>query len=528
MTTTTDVVVAGGGHNSLVTAAYLAKAGYECIVLEARSVPGGGAVTEELLIPGYRFDTCSTGHTLLQANPLIRDDELGLVSKYGLSYVDPDPVAHVAFPDGESLTMWLDLDRTCAEIARFSEADAASYRRLLTEYDEIKSIVGATRFRPVGYGPSAEEALAGHPRRGVWMRRMVLSAADVIRKEFDEAHVRAFMGWMASQTAVPIDGAGTGLLAYQIVSGRQARSWSLPVGGSGRLIDALVGFLDDHGATIRCDEPVKDLILENGRCVGVRTEDGEEYRARQAVVSTIHVKHLVDMAPLATWGEDFVYGVETYDPGVPFFASYYAASAPPIFTTADGGRSAVSAGLAGWLDDQIRAGREVSDGKFVEDPGFVLVATPTLADDGRTPEGKHTVKIVTFNCYDHPDGGPAHWDEIKETHADRLLARVRRFAPNFSDQVIEGRLVKSPLDIERGNRHMVNGAPHGGDRRIAFVGAQRPAPGWAQHRMPIPGLYQTGGTTHPGGSITGAPGRNAAIVLLQDLGHDPSEFMGSL
>jgi len=166
MTTTTDVVVAGGGHNSLVTAAYLAKAGYECIVLEARSVPGGGAVTEELLIPGYRFDTCSTGHTLLQANPLIRDDELGLVSKYGLSYVDPDPVAHVAFPDGESLTMWLDLDRTCAEIARFSEADAASYRRLLTEYDEIKSIVGATRFRPVGYGPSAEEALAGHPGAG--------------------------------------------------------------------------------------------------------------------------------------------------------------------------------------------------------------------------------------------------------------------------------------------------------------------------------------------------------------------------
>jgi phytoene dehydrogenase-like protein len=525
MATTTDVVIAGGGHNSLITAAYLAKAGYECVILEARSAPGGGAVTEELLLPGYRFDTCSTGHTLLQANPLIRDDELGLVSKYGLTYVDPDPVNHLAFPDGESLTMWLDLDRTCGEIARFSEKDADSYRRLVTEYDDVKSILGAARFRPIGRGPSAEEALAEHPRRGVWMRRMVLSAREVILREFDDPHIRAFMGWMASLTAVPIDGAGSGLLPYQIVNGRQARSWSLPVGGSGRLIDALVDFLQDHGATIRCDAPVGELILENGRCVGVRTESGDEYRARHAVVSTIHVKQLIDMAPAAAWGEDFVYGVETYDPGIPFFASYFAATAPPIFSSPRGEQSAVSAGLAGWLDDQVRCIRDVSDGRFVEDPAWLLVATPTLTDTGRSPEGRHTVKMVTFNSYALPEGGAPRWDQIKEAHADRLLSQLQKYAPNFTADVIEARLVKSPLDIERDNRHMVNGAPHGGDRRIAFLGAQRPAPGWAQHRMPIPGLYQTGGTTHPGGSITGAPGRNAAIILLEDLGRDPEEVM---
>lgn len=130
MTTTADVVVAGGGHNSLITAAYLAKAGLECVVLDAGPVLGGGAVTEELLLPGHKIDTCSTGHTLIRVNPLIRDDELGLVGKYGLTYVEPDPVAHVAFPDGEHITMWLDLDRTCGEMARFSGRDAEAYRRL--------------------------------------------------------------------------------------------------------------------------------------------------------------------------------------------------------------------------------------------------------------------------------------------------------------------------------------------------------------------------------------------------------------
>src|SRR5215207_7364028 len=128
MTHTADIVVAGAGHNSLITAAYLARAGYECLVLDARPISGGGAATEELLGPGYRIDSCSTGHTIIRVNPLLVDDELGLHADYGLEYLEPDPVGHVAFPDGEQLTMWLDLDRTYEEIARFSERHAAGLR----------------------------------------------------------------------------------------------------------------------------------------------------------------------------------------------------------------------------------------------------------------------------------------------------------------------------------------------------------------------------------------------------------------
>src|SRR5579875_2870259 len=140
MDASADVVVAGAGHNSLVAACYLAKAGYRCLVLDARHIPGGGAATEELLLPGYGIDTCATGHTLIRVNPLLTADELGLVADYGLRYVEPDPVAHVAFPDGEQLTMWLDLDRTCEEIARFSRQDAVSYRRMIADYDSVKHV----------------------------------------------------------------------------------------------------------------------------------------------------------------------------------------------------------------------------------------------------------------------------------------------------------------------------------------------------------------------------------------------------
>ena len=141
MTVTADFVVAGAGHNSLITAAYLARAGYEVVILDARSQAGGGASTEEILTPGYGFDTCSTGHTLIQVNPVLARDELGLVAEHGLTYVDPDPVAHVLFPDGEHFTMWLDLERTLEEMRRFSSADALAYFRLRHGYDD-PAVVG--------------------------------------------------------------------------------------------------------------------------------------------------------------------------------------------------------------------------------------------------------------------------------------------------------------------------------------------------------------------------------------------------
>jgi phytoene dehydrogenase-like protein len=526
MTYDADIVVAGAGHNSLITACYLAKAGYRCLVLDARAIPGGGAATEELLLPGFGIDTCATGHTMIRVNPVLSRDELGLTADYGLRYAEPDPVEHVAFPDGQQFTMWLDRDRTAEEVARFSKPDAAAYLRLVDEYDQVKHIFSQAQFTPVGFGPSLDQMLAEHPRGRIWARRRQLSAVQVVQHEFESRHIQAFLLWMAFQVFQPADEPGSGVLPYAQTFGRQQRSWSIPIGGSGQLTAALTGYLADHGGTVLCGQRVTRLLLEGGRCAGVQTGDGTEYRASTAVVSTIHVKHLREMAPADAWPEEFHYGVDTYDVGVPGFATYYASTAPPEFQAHDGPRTAVSAGLAGWPEDVIQMGADLRSGRFMADPPWLLVATPTLADPGRAPAGQHTVKLLSPQVYRLPEsmGG---WAAVKDEHARRTLERLRQAAPDFTDEVILASLVKSPADIEELNPHMIHGAFHGGNRGPAFSGALRPAPGWASHRMPIPGLYQTGGTTHPGGSITGAPGRNAAIVLLNDLGHDPAAIMSA-
>ena len=205
MTSSADIVVAGAGHNSLLTACYLAKAGYRCLVLDARPIPGGGAATEELLLPGFGIDTCATGHTMIRVNPALLHDELGLIADYGLRYAEPDPVEQVAFPDGEQLTMWLDRERTIEEVARFSREDAAAYRRLLDDYDEVKALFSRWQFTPVGLGPSLDELLAGHPRGRIWARRRQLSAVEVVRHEFSSRHIQAFLLWMAFQVFQPVD-----------------------------------------------------------------------------------------------------------------------------------------------------------------------------------------------------------------------------------------------------------------------------------------------------------------------------------
>jgi phytoene dehydrogenase-like protein len=429
----------------------------------------------------------------------------------------------VRFPDGKYLTHWLDIDRTCEEIARFSKHDAVAYRRMMGEYDEVKSAYAASRNTPPGMGPSLQERLLKTPHGSKWVRVEALSAWDVIRHEFEDRHIQAYMLWQAFMTFQALDAPGTGSLAYSIIYGRQQRSWSIPEGGSGKLTDGLVAFLEEHRARIICNRKVARLVLDHGRCVGVDTEDGERYVGTRAVVSTIHVKHLIDMAPYDAWPEDFHFGVETYDIGITAMAAYIAAKEAPEFMTREGTQTAVSAGIVGWPERMVRTARDIKEGKFILGVPWLLVATPTLADPTRAPHGHHTVKLLSPQSWRLPPD--EDWGPIKEMQVDYQLDRLRKHAPNFTDDKIIARLVKSPDDFERSNPHMIHGAFHGGDRGVSQSGALRPVPGWGQYRMPIPGLYQTGGTTHPGGSITGVPGRNAAMVVLQDLGTTLEEVL---
>ena len=518
-----DIVVAGAGHNSLITAAYLAKAGYRCLVLEGRPKIGGGVKTAELTLKGFRDDCCSTAHVFIQDNPLIKNDELKL-GEYGLEYIDPDPMFHVPFPDGSYITQWRDVDRTCAEFAKFSKKDAAAYRKMLADLDAIRPLIAAGSFTPIGFGKPLNDQLAQVPHGKLWQRRLAMSAWDVIHDTFEDDHCRTFMLYMSHLAAEPPDAPVTGRLAFgaprQQHSGRP-----LPKGGSGALTEALGKFIEAHGGTILVNKWVKSLIVEDKKCVGVECSDGSAYRASKAVVSTIHIKHLVDMAPKELWGEDFLYGVETWQAENAMFVTHYATSEPPIYKVDGGTLSPVESGVLASPYRALRFGYADTRGVVNLDEPPLQVICCSIADATRAPKGMHTLKVLGWQPYMLKEG-PEHWDKIKYDVSDANLKYLRRFAPNLTDDKILARFVESPLDLERMNPHFWHGSAHAGAQSAAQTGALRPMAGWAQHRMPIAGLYQTGATTHPGGSVTGGPGRNAATVMLKDFGTSIEEVVG--
>jgi phytoene dehydrogenase-like protein len=518
-----DIVVAGAGHNSLIAAAYLAKAGLSCLVLEARPTIGGDTATEEITLPGFLHDTCSTSHAIFMESPIWRNAELPL-AEYGLEYVTANPACHLAFPDGTSITQWTQIDQTCDEIARFSRRDADAYRAMMAEWREVAPIFGVERYTPAGLGQPLRERLASYRAGLIWLRRQALSAWDIIDRTFEDWHVKSMMLWFAEGTLQPGDRPGTGTLAYSFAAGRQRNGWALPKGGSGTLPQILGRYIEAHGGTILCSQPVARLIVEGGRCVGVETTTGEQFRATRAVVSTIHVRHLVAMAPAALWGESFLASLEMYKAGRSMFVAHYATSEPPRFAIGGEQMGVVAAGITQTPERQFRTEERFRMGLLNDDQSPLLVLTPTVGDPSRAPTGQHVVKVISQQPYDLRDG-PEAWDALKAEVARRNLDELRRYAPNLTDEKILATDIRSPLDLERYNAHNWHGSCHGGDMGPSQSGLLRPVPGYAQHRMPIAGLYQTGATTHPGGSVTGGPGRNAAQVLLSDLGYDWSAII---
>lgn len=298
----------------------------------------------------------------------------------------------------------------------------------------------------------------------------------------------------------------------------------LPKGGSGMLAVALGRYVEAHGGVILRNKPVTQLIIEGGKCVGAECGDGTSYRADKAVVSTTHIKHLVNMAPKSLWGDDFLQGVDSFVIGAAGFNTHYALKRPLVYKKADG--STVTPVHSTTLSSPERGVRfevEQAVGDVDLDDPVLHVVLTSAADSTRTPDGMHILRILGRQPWNLKNGGPQQWDEIKEKVADAHLKAVQRRAFNFTDDMILGRFIMTPLDIYQFNPNAFHGCCHGGTDGPSQAGALRPVPGWAQHRMPIPGLYQTGGTTHPGFGVTAAPGRNCAWVMLKDLANTTIE-----
>ena len=508
---TYDIVFAGAGHNNLVTAAYAARAGFKVVVLEAAARIGGDTTCEELTLPGFVHDPCATAHNLIQSNPLMRDNELGL-DAHGLKYLHPDPVFTMPFLDGASITMWRDLERTAAEIARYSKPDAAAYSELLADWDLMAPAINAERAEPP-LPPAEAEARLGPRTLGI--KRAV--AIDVIKQRFQEEHVRAFFAWIAFMTLLPLDEPETGIAAFSLVAGRQRFSWILPEGGSIRLPLALAGVIEENGGEIRTSKQVTHI--SPGR---VQTADGEEFVAGKAIVSTIHIKHLPAIVGEENLPATYLAGVERWKPNVTMFVSHYALSEAPSFHGHGRAQPAVTMGALESLASFDRMLSAFRAGRVELDEPVFLALTPTVIDPSRAPAAKHTFKVISFLPYELADG-PERWDAIKADVSARLFERLARYSPNLSRRIVLGEHVDSPLDLERRNAANWRGSCHGGANTPDQSGWFRPVEGWSSYRTPIEGVYQNGACTHPGGSVSGLPGRNCARVLLEDLGSSLEE-----
>jgi phytoene dehydrogenase-like protein len=335
-----------------------------------------------------------------------------------------------------------------------------------------------------------------------------MSGYDAVRVLFESRYMRAASLTCGHFGGVPGGDIGTGNQAFSLM-GQVLNGRSIAKGGSGTLSVALGKFLEAHHANILTNMPVARLVVENGKCTGVECVDGTLFHAEKAVVSTIHVKHLINMAPRELWGEEFSRNIEAYQPEHAMFSFHYATSEAPKYPLAGGSTlSTVEAALLEQPESIHLLNVYNARGEAWVDDIPLQIVSPSVGDPTRAPAGKHTVKIEGTLPYALKEG-PKHWDIIKEQVAEKVFARLRRVAPNLTADKILAKFIESPLDVERMNPAMWRGSAHHGDRRL---------PQMVNYKLPIPGLYQTGACTPPGGSITGLPGRNAATVLLKDFG----------
>jgi phytoene dehydrogenase-like protein len=497
-----DYVIAGAGHNSLICAAYLAKAGNRVLVLEGRAMIGGGVKTAEVLLPGFREDLCSSSHHLIARNPLLRNNELNL-RDYGYETFDPEIVVHFPFLDGASLTVFLkDPERTAATIARVSKKDAETFRRLAAARARVAALPPAERVKsPEGLFFQRLEVLSGYAAaRQVW-ESPVMQAASLSGGRWP---------------GVAGSDAGTGAQAFSMMDHMAGRP--MPKGGSGMLSVALGRVIEANNGVILTGKPVAQLIIENGKCVGVECVDGSKYRANKAVVSTIHVKHLLEMAPRELWGDALQTSVDLWQPEHAMFSFHYALSEPPKYPLAEGGTvSGAEASIMRRPESIFVLGLDQARGELTLDDYPLQIVHPSVYDESRAPPGCCTLKIEGGIPYALKEG-PQHWDVIKERVADTFLSRYMRHTTNLTKDKVLAKVIMSPLDIERMNPAMWRGSVHHLDKRWG---------NFAPYRMPIPGLYQTGACTEGGGSVTGQPGRNAAAIILQDDGKSLEQVVGN-
>lgn len=525
MTQAYDVVIAGGGVNGLACAALLTRKGLKVCVVERNPWVGGGAVTREVTLPGFKHDLFGSSHVWIHLNKDFKELIQPELERRGLKYIyQTDHITgHPDKSGGPGIVIYKDIDKTCAQIAVYSERDAAAYRAVYDEFALIKDGVVKAFFSP----PQPPATLAGalqNSKEG--MRRLQLfsmSARAWVERHFEDNFVRAVMlNWALAPQILP-EQEGAGQSFYVMIPAIHVFGQAIPEGGSQELPNTMVRYIEDNGGRVLTGATVEEILVEDGRAVGLRLEGGETFRGSRAVVSALDPRQtflkLMDPAKLAP---DFVEQVKGFSFGrVTIFRAHLALTEPPAFANgADMSRCAFHR-IVDSMEQMISFYSELAMRVPPTDP-FLWSACWSLLDPTRAPDGQHTLIFDTFVPNTLADGRT--WEEIKEQYyAEVLLPKLQQYAPNINADTILGVYLETGESLEQANPCFVNGTTNGGERIAAQLGAFRPFPQYAHYRSPIRDLYMTGPHCHPGGGIS-AMGTICARVMLDDFGLKPANF----
>jgi phytoene dehydrogenase-like protein len=520
---THDLIIIGGGVNGLVTAAYLAKAGLKVLVLEARDTPGGLASSEEFA-PGFRCDVA--GHDAGWLLPGIATD-LGLAA-HGLELVVPDATVWSPQPDGRALTLWTDPVKTAGEIGRFSPEDAHAWPAFTAQVARFASILEAVYAVTPPNIPDASGGdlmtLLGLGRRvrGLGRREMTeflrvppMSVAEWLDDWFAADALKGAVG--AGGITRMLQGPRSGGTAFVLLHhqvGRPAgavRAAHLVKGGVGNLGRALVAAAKGFGAEIRTTAPVREIVVRDGRVLGVALETGEHLAVPQVVSSIDPRRTLCGLVDASHLDPEFLRAVRNIRYRGAAATVHLALGELPRFTAraADGAlRGAIT--IAPSLDYLERAYDDAKYGAVSRYP-YLEARIPTLLDPGLAPAGKH---IMTVQVQYAPYHLKASWDApTRDRVADLVITTLSEYAPKFKASVLHRRVV-TPRDLET-RFGLTEGHPYHGEMALDQIFFMRPVAGWARYKTPVTGLYLCGSGTHPGGGLAGASGRNAAREIVK-------------
>jgi len=503
MTRDRRALVVGAGSTGLVCAIHLARAGLDVTVLEHSPRPGGASSSSEVTLPGFVHDHCAGFNPMTVASPAMRELEL---EREGVRWIWPGAIAAHPFADGTAIVLHHDLDATVASLDESCSDAGRAWRELIEQYRPLaQRLVDAV----LGPLPSVGPALA----LGVALRRDVLLLARRMAGSIEAFGLDLFDGatrptaWIsasAQHTGLAPSTAGSGAFGLLLQLIAHSHGWPFPVGGQGRIIDALVAIAERDGVRIRCNAHVDYVLVATGRVAGVRLRTGEELPAR-SIVTTISARAIANLLPPDALPGRLVRRLRSWRYSTAAFKVDYALRRP-VPWRATGARRAAVVHVGGELRDLSAAAEAAQRGDIPERPALV-VGQHTLFDSARAPDGQHTLY-----CYAHV---PSRYPCADEDIAALIEAQLERFAPGFADTVL-ARSIRGPQQTEAENPSLIGGDLGGGtyelDQQLIF----RPAPELCRHRTPLPGLYVAGASVHPGGSVHGMGGRSAARAILAD------------